>query len=59
MIHEAEDSVSISAGRTAFIWEVRHERTEYKQVEEKIIRQWNLINYYSRKVNIVNADLIL
>ena len=34
MIHEAEDSVSISADRTASIWDIRHEAAECKQAEE-------------------------
>ena len=59
MIHEAEDSVSISADRTAFIWEVRHREAEHRQAEEKTIRQQDFISCHSRKVDIADIDLIL
>ena len=59
MIHEAEDSVSISADKTAFIWEVRCEEAECRQAEEKIIRQWDLISCHSREVDVADTDLIL
>ena len=54
MIHEATDSVTISADRAAAVWE-----NEDRQAERKTVRQQDHINCYSRKVSIINADLIL
>ena len=59
MIHEAENSISISADKTAFIWEVRYKKIKHEQVKKEIIKQWDFINYHSRKVNIVDINLIL
>ena len=54
MIHEVTNSAAISADRAAAVWE-----NEDKQVQKKTIRQWNHINCHSKKINIVDADLIL
>ena len=54
MIHEAMNSAAISADRAATVWE-----NENRQVRRSMIRQQDLINYHSRKIDIVDADLIL
>ena len=35
MIHKAEDSVSISTDRTAFIWDIRYETAEHRRIQKK------------------------
>ena len=54
MIHEAMNSVTISADRAAAVWE-----NEDRQAERRIVRQWDHISCHSREVNITDADLIL
>ena len=54
MIHEAMNSVTISADRAAAVWENRD-----RQVKRKTIRQQDHINCYSKKINIVDVNLIL
>ena len=54
MIHEAKDSVSISAGRAAIIWEVR-----CKWDEEKTAWQWDYISCHPREIDIADVDMIL
>ncbi len=54
MIHEAMNSVTISADRAAAVQENRD-----RQVRKRTIRQQDYISCYSREVNIADADLIL
>ena len=59
MIHEAEDSASISADKTASIWDIKCRTAEHKQAEKEMIKQQNLINCYSREISIADTNLIL
>ena len=54
MIHEIINSVTISSDRTAAVWENKN-----RKIRKNTIKQWNYINYYSRKISIIDADLIL
>jgi len=54
MIHEAMNSVTISADRAAAVQENKD-----RQVRRSMIRQQDHISYHSRKVDIIDADLIL
>ena len=54
MIHEAMNSVTISADRAAAVWE-----NEDKQVRRKMTRQQDHINCHSREVDIADVNLIL
>ena len=54
MIHEAINSVIISADRAAAVQENRD-----RQAERSMIRQWDHISCHSRKIDIADADLIL
>ena len=54
MIHEATDSVAISADRAAAVWE-----NEDKWVRRSMIRQQDHISYHSREIDITDINLIL
>ena len=48
------NSAAVSADRAAAVWE-----NEDRWVRRRLVRQWDFISCYSRKIDIDDADLIL